>query len=119
MADPASRESALFPHVESGEGAEFRLSLVRADGSRVSVALGVSECVALAAAELGRPGIAHGLSSRPRSSRHEPRGIGGSGMPKPAAVQGPQDVWGFLKLAPPVFQPVSPRDCCRVPNHAS
>ena len=49
MADPALRESALFPHVESGEGAEFRLSLVRADGSRVSVALGASECVTLAA----------------------------------------------------------------------
>jgi hypothetical protein len=40
---------AALPMVEPGEGAELLLSLVRADGSRVSILLGVGECVALAA----------------------------------------------------------------------
>jgi hypothetical protein len=45
---PAARELAALPLVEGGEGAELLLSLVRADGSRVSVVLGSAEAVAIA-----------------------------------------------------------------------
>ena len=43
------RELALLPLVEAGDGADLLLSLIRADGSRVSVALGPAEAVAVAA----------------------------------------------------------------------
>ena len=45
---PALREFAQLPLLESGEGAELFLSLVRTDGSRLSTLLGTGESVALA-----------------------------------------------------------------------
>jgi len=42
--------------VEAGEGAEHVLSLVRADGSRLSLLLGTGEAVALAADLLAAAG---------------------------------------------------------------
>jgi hypothetical protein len=40
---------AALPMVEPGEGSSLLLSLVRADGSRVSILLGTGEAIALAA----------------------------------------------------------------------
>jgi hypothetical protein len=42
------REIATLPAVEAGDGSELLLSLLRADGSRVSVVLGAAEAVAVA-----------------------------------------------------------------------
>jgi hypothetical protein len=44
---PPDRELAALPLIEI-DGAELRLSLVRADGSKVAVPLGPAEAVAIA-----------------------------------------------------------------------
>lgn len=43
-----TRELAAMPLVEAGDGSDLWLSLVRADGSKVSVRLGAAEAVAVA-----------------------------------------------------------------------
>jgi hypothetical protein len=53
VASPAppqpSREMAELPLVETGAGSDLFLTLVRTDGTRLSVILGGAECVAIAA----------------------------------------------------------------------
>ncbi len=72
----APRELAALPLVEAGEGAELLLTLIRADGSRVSVPLGPAEATAVARdllvaanARMGRAGwpqSADGCAEAPR-----------------------------------------------------
>ena len=59
----APRGLAALPLVEAGEGAELLLTLIRADGSRISVTLGPAEATAVArdlliaaSARMGRAG---------------------------------------------------------------
>jgi hypothetical protein len=60
-----ARDLAALPLVEPGDGAEPLLSLVRADGSRVSVVLGTAEAVPLAAELLQAARVRMGLADWP------------------------------------------------------
>jgi hypothetical protein len=67
-----SREFAILPAVDAGDGSDLLLSLVRADGSRISVALGPAEAIAVASDLL--------LAARARLGRAEwPRAAIGAG----------------------------------------
>ena len=71
---PALREFAQLPLPESGAGAELFLSLVRADGSRLSVLLGTGESVALAGdlIEAARACMIAATGPRRRVEQREP-----------------------------------------------
>jgi hypothetical protein len=65
------REMAELPLVEAGEGADLMLTLVRADGSGVSVLLGASEAVALAGDLIEAARVRMGRQDWPPAHRGE------------------------------------------------
>jgi hypothetical protein len=61
------RAVAAFPILEPGEGSDLWLSLVSADGSKVSVLMGAGELVALAADLLAHARVRCGRQNWPRA----------------------------------------------------